>query len=164
MKQFDEYWYAPEQKELRQSCAMGWAMRVWNASRDAILSVQVDSVPVAAQSRFRHPQKTTPDWSAWQPAPINLDRPSWEIDSQGFEVEYRLLYATPQSTEQQSETLSVVYVDGVGAGRRSLSDCRDGVRYITVADTVYWPLSADDAQRLRSAECGRGEFTGPTSP
>ena len=62
------------------------------------------------------------------------------------------------------ESISVTYVDGVGAGRRSLSDCRDGVSYITVADTIYWPLSEDDAQLLRSAECGRGEFTGPTSP
>src|SRR5690554_5558001 len=59
--------------------------------------------------------------------------------------------------------ITVIYTDGCGAGRRSPADCRDGVGYITVADTVYWPLSADDAQRLRSAECGRGDFTGPAN-
>lgn len=69
----------------------------------------------------------------------------------------------PDVTALVEESISVTYVDGVGAGRRSLSDCRDGVRYITIADTVYWPLSADDAQRLRSAECGRGDFTGPAN-
>jgi hypothetical protein len=51
--------------------------------------------PVAAQQRFRHPQKTMPGWSAWQPASITNRRPPWEIDSQGYEVEYRLLYTTP---------------------------------------------------------------------
>lgn len=56
----------------------------------------VASAPVAAQHRFRHPQKSLPDWSVWQPAEITLDRPSWEIDGHGFEVEYRLLYDAPQ--------------------------------------------------------------------
>ncbi len=51
--------------------------------------------PVAAQHRFRHPQKTMPDWSAWQPTKI-ADRPEWEIDSQGYEVEYRALYLHPK--------------------------------------------------------------------
>ena len=46
--------------------------------------------PVAAQHRFRHPQKGTPGWSAWQPCAVG-NRPSWEIDSQGYEVEYRAL-------------------------------------------------------------------------
>ena len=58
-------------------------------------SLQVEKQkPVAAQHRFRHPQKTMPDWSPWQPADVS-DRPSWEIDSQGYEVEYRLLYPAP---------------------------------------------------------------------
>ncbi len=61
----------------------------------------VQGEPVAAQQRFRHPQKTSPDWSVWQPASISLDRPSWEIDSQGYEVEYRLLYDAPQPAEQK---------------------------------------------------------------
>lgn len=63
--------------------------------------------------------------------------------------------------EQQAATINVTYTDGVGAGRSRPEDCRYGVSYVTVADTVYWPLSAEDAQLLRSAECGRGDFTGP---
>lgn len=51
--------------------------------------------PVAAQHRFRHPQKTMPDWSAWQPCKIKHGRPAWEFDSQGYEVEYRELYTSP---------------------------------------------------------------------
>ena len=50
--------------------------------------------PVAAQHRFRHPQKTMPNWSTWQPCAIS-NRPAWEIDWQGYEVEYRKLYALP---------------------------------------------------------------------
>lgn len=72
----------------------------------------------------------------------------------------------PDVTALVEEPISVIYIDGVGAGRSRPEACRDGINYITVADTVYWPLSAEDAQLLRSAECGRGEFTGPgsTSP
>lgn len=47
---------------------------------------------VAAQHRFRHPQKGIPDWSSWQPEEVNYKRLSHEIDSQGYQVEYRLLY------------------------------------------------------------------------
>ena len=54
--------------------------------------------PVAAQHRFRHPQKGTPDWGAWTPCSVK-DRPSWEIDSQGYEVEYRALYTVPAPRE-----------------------------------------------------------------
>lgn len=50
--------------------------------------------PVEAQQRFRHPQKTMPNWSPWQKTPI-ADRPSYEVDSQGYEVEYRLLCTAP---------------------------------------------------------------------
>ena len=50
--------------------------------------------PAAAQHRFRHPQKTMPNWSIWQPCAIS-NRPAWAIDSQGYEVEYRQLYALP---------------------------------------------------------------------
>lgn len=78
----------------------GTARAVYAAFRADAPVVQGE--PVAAQHRFRHPQVTPRDWSSWQPASISLDRPSWEIDSQGYEVEYRLLYTTAQPTEQQS--------------------------------------------------------------
>lgn len=55
--------------------------------------------PVAAQHRFRHPQKTMPDWGPWQPCVIRKNRPAWEIDSQGYEVEYRVLYTHPPRRE-----------------------------------------------------------------
>jgi len=53
---------------------------------------------VAAQHRFRRPEKGTPDWSVWQPCKINNKRPAREIDSQGYQVEYRALYTAPQPT------------------------------------------------------------------
>ena len=65
------------------------------AIREAL--AQPDQEPVAAQHRFRHPQKTMPDWSAWQPCKIKHGRPAWEFDSQGYEVEYRELYTSPQA-------------------------------------------------------------------
>jgi hypothetical protein len=55
--------------------------------------------PVSAQHRFRHPQKGMPGWSVWQPAEVTSRRPTWEIDSQGYEVEYRLLYTTPPAAQ-----------------------------------------------------------------
>lgn len=60
----------------------------------------VQQEPVAAQQRFRHPQKTMPDWSPWQPCKV-ADRPAWQIDSQGYEVEYRALYTPPQAAQPQ---------------------------------------------------------------
>jgi hypothetical protein len=51
--------------------------------------------PVAAQIRFRRPEKGTPDWSIWQPAKVNINREVRSIDEQGWEVEYRLLYLHP---------------------------------------------------------------------
>lgn len=48
--------------------------------------------PVAAQIRYRYLQKNTPDWSIWQIAPIDTEKPDWWIDSVGHQVEYRLLY------------------------------------------------------------------------
>ena len=56
--------------------------------------------PVAAQHRFRHPQKTMPDWSPWQPTTV-ANRPSWDIDSQGYEVEYRNLYTAPPAAQPE---------------------------------------------------------------
>ena len=80
--------------------------------------LQVESV--AAQHRFRHPQKTMPDWSPWQLCEVR-SRPAWEIDSQGYEVEYRNLYtAPPQSCKQ--EALASMYIalcDAIGYSARS---------------------------------------------
>jgi len=47
--------------------------------------------PVAAQHRFRHPHKNMPNWAGWWPCGVS-NRPAWEVDSQGNEVEYRALY------------------------------------------------------------------------
>jgi len=52
--------------------------------------------PVAAQVRFRRPEKGLADWSVWQQTSIKPHMPAWSIDGAGYEVEYRLLYTTPQ--------------------------------------------------------------------
>jgi len=62
----------------------------------AALAEQAEQEAVAPQHRFRHPEKGTPDWSVWQPCKINNKRPAHEIDSQGYQVEYRALYTAPQ--------------------------------------------------------------------
>ena len=84
-------------------------------NRDALKAQK----PVAAQHRFRHPQKTMPDWSAWQPTAI-ADRPAWEIDSQGYEVEYRELYAAPVPSQDDEALLRQTL--------RALEDSIDAVR------------------------------------
>jgi hypothetical protein len=61
---------------------------------------QPEQKPVAAQHRFRHPEKTMPDWSKWQECKVS-NRPAWEIDSQGYEVEYRNLYTPPLEQERR---------------------------------------------------------------
>lgn len=55
-------------------------------------SSAITEQPVAAQIRYRHLQKNMPDWSIWQMAPIDTEKPDWWIDSVGYQVEYRLLY------------------------------------------------------------------------
>ena len=50
--------------------------------------------PVLAQHRFRHPRKGSPNWGEWHECSVR-NRPAWEIDSQGYEVEYRPLYTAP---------------------------------------------------------------------
>lgn len=35
--EFEAFWNAPEQDELRASCAQGWAFEVWQASRAALV-------------------------------------------------------------------------------------------------------------------------------
>ena len=52
---------------------------------------------VSAQARFRRPEKGMPAWSVWQQTSIKPNMPAWSIDSAGYEVEYRLLYTTPQT-------------------------------------------------------------------
>lgn len=102
-----------DEKTAREVYATFWAYA------PDVQGEPVASVPVAAQQRFRHPQITSPDWSIWQPAPISLDRPSWEIDSQGYEVEYRLLYATPQPMPDVS-----ALVEALSALRRCIMETR----------------------------------------
>jgi len=69
----------------------------------------------------------------------------------------------PECDAQQSADDELVFIDGVGAARRSVKSCRDGVQWIMVGDRVYWPLSDSDAKRLHSACCGNGSFDGPTT-
>ncbi|WP_050928786.1 hypothetical protein [Yersinia enterocolitica] len=33
---FEDWWNAPEQAELRNSCAMWWGFRIWKAGRESI--------------------------------------------------------------------------------------------------------------------------------
>jgi hypothetical protein len=54
---------------------------------------QPEPVAVSARHRFRHP-RNGPDWGKWYECSVR-NRPAWEIDSQGYEVEYRPLYAAP---------------------------------------------------------------------
>lgn len=61
------------------------------AELTALKKAIVDAEPVAAQHRFRRPEKTAPNWSAWQPCHVTHS-PEWRIDDQGYEVEYRNLY------------------------------------------------------------------------
>lgn len=35
--EFQAWWNAPEQAELRNSCAMGWVFRIWKAARESIV-------------------------------------------------------------------------------------------------------------------------------
>lgn len=35
-EEFHKWWIAPEQTELRESCSMGWASKIWQASRASI--------------------------------------------------------------------------------------------------------------------------------
>ncbi|MGP2470881.1 hypothetical protein V1956_20230 [Yersinia sp. 2540 StPb PI] len=42
---FEAWWNAPEQAELRSSCAMGWGFRIWKSARESI-SVELPELPV----------------------------------------------------------------------------------------------------------------------
>lgn len=57
--EFEVFWNAPEQDELRMSCAKGWAFEVWRASRAALvvdLPKQYDIGGMASDAQ-RHPEK-----------------------------------------------------------------------------------------------------------
>ena len=90
--------------------------------------------PVAAQHRFRHPQKGTPDWSVWQPCKV-AQRPAWEIDSQGYEVEYRALYTAPQPVKREQEPVEIempeYHSHGMGCGLedRGITDRYEAMEY-----------------------------------
>ena len=99
---------------------------------------------------------------------INALTPEWYNAGQRVLTEIRA--ALPKgnvahlTAAQRPADDEVVFIDGVGAGRRSIKSCRDGVQWIRVGDRVYWPLSESDAKRLQSACCGNGSFDGPATP
>ena len=72
----------------------------------ALAAEQPKPEPVAAQHRFRFPRSSTlwarkigsPDWGRWHECKV-ANRPAWEIDSQGWEVQYRPLYTAPPDIE-----------------------------------------------------------------
>lgn len=47
--EFEAFWIAPEQAELRASCAQGWAFEVWQASR-ASLVVELPMIDISLSS------------------------------------------------------------------------------------------------------------------
>lgn len=65
----------------------------------AIAALQA-AEPVAAQVRYRRPEKGLPSWSVWQPSKVDETKPKYHFDEQGWEVEYRLLYTVPQPAHE----------------------------------------------------------------
>jgi hypothetical protein len=64
--------------------------------------------PELAQHRFRHPRKGSPNWGEWHECSVR-NRPAWEIDSQGYEVEYRPLYTAPPAAAPRPEPVPVAF-------------------------------------------------------
>lgn len=83
---------------------------------------QVD--PVSAQVRYRRPEKGLLDWSVWQSAPIMLNRPYGEIDSRGWEVEYRLLYTTPQPAPDVTQLVEALEACAAALAWNCFGECR----------------------------------------
>jgi len=79
------------------------------ATLRASLAEPAEQEAVAAQHRFRRPEKGTPDWSVWQPCKINNKRPAHEIDSQGYQVQYRALYTAPQPVKREPSAGGVLF-------------------------------------------------------
>ena len=77
-----------------------WNTRAKSAPAEVAQGEAV-GIPVAAQARFRRPEKGTPDWSPWQPAAVRCSHPTYYVDTQGWETEYRLLYTAPPSPDAE---------------------------------------------------------------
>jgi hypothetical protein len=101
-----------------------------NALRSALESALKQGEPVTAQHRFRHPQKTMPGWSVWQPARVDNRRPAWTIDTGGYEVEYRLLYAAPQ------RPMTLDQIDDLAESGCFLGDMYEIVRAVELAHGI----------------------------
>jgi hypothetical protein len=88
--------------------------------RDAITALRAalaepKQEPVLAQHRFRHPRKGSPNWGEWHECSVR-NRPAWEIDSQGYEVEYRPLYAAPPAAAPEPKSKTPAWwMDGLTA-------------------------------------------------
>lgn len=55
----------------------------------------------------------------------------------------------------------IIFVDQLGASRKTIEECRGGLSYVEIDGTVYWPLTEEGNKRLTRACCGQGEFTEP---
>jgi hypothetical protein len=112
---FGKRWVVPQHQNMFQrngdvyeELSVNDLWQMWQARAALATQQAVQEEPVAAQHRFRHPQKGTPDWSEWQPCKVS-NRPAREIDSQGYEVEYRALgviatHPAPGQVEPSLET------------------------------------------------------------
>lgn len=116
-----------------QAVADGWRSKCERL--EAKIAEMEKQEPVAAQHRFRHPQKTMPNWSIWQPCAIS-NRPAWAIDSQGYEVEYRPLYALPcaqpaPSVPEVTDAMALAFhhalTDG-SIGAQEVEEIKDALR------------------------------------
>ncbi|WP_157763324.1 hypothetical protein [Pseudomonas citronellolis] len=63
-EEFETYWKADEQEELRKSCAKGWAERIWQASRAALKVELPDNSARAGSDPIR--TATTPAAKKWK--------------------------------------------------------------------------------------------------
>lgn len=107
MTKLNGHWISAEQHE-----ALRAADRKVVAERDAALAKLAEcekQEPVAAQVRFRRPEKGTPDWSPWQQSALLAEHPAWLIDGAGYEVEYRLIYAQPRPAAVDESTTGDKY-------------------------------------------------------
>lgn len=89
-----------------------------------------------------------------------------EVEAARFGIHHtKQQEAEPLSHANPGELSSpLVFIDGLGAARKSPEECRDGVSYIQHGGRTYWPLSDQDNHRLLRACCGHGEFDGPHPP
>ncbi|MBU2802241.1 hypothetical protein HFV02_08215 [Acidithiobacillus caldus] len=64
--------------------------------------------------------------------------------------------------ERLKYCFGVLFIDSLGAKRKSVDECRGKVEYVEIGGTIYWPLSERDKERLIAASCGNGIFDGPS--